>query len=149
MAEARALVVVALSTWSWAADTLAWARVTASASEVSSMVASAWPLVTLSPTATSTAVTVPEALNDAVDWTAGSRVPVAETVCFTVPSEAATSWVRTVAEAAAAVSRLPHHQPPNPPTASRTSAVRAPRMRRRHERAGGAILTRPEGMSRT
>ena len=98
-AEARASEVEALSTWSCAAVTDASASVTASCRSSSSIVASTCPFATVSPTSTSTAVTVPDEVNDAVAWFAGSMVPDAETVCLTVPSEAATSWVLVVAAA--------------------------------------------------
>ena len=107
------------------------------------MVASTWPLVTVSPTSTSTEVTVPDEVNEAVEVSAGSTVPEADTVCLTVPSEAATSWVLVVAAAVGlAAARELHHQPPTAPAVTRTTAASTARTRRRQDREGeGAVVT--------
>ncbi len=153
LAAARDSEVEALSTWSCAAVTSAAASVTASRRSLSSIVASTWPFVTVSPTSTSTAVTVPDEVNDAVEVFAGETVPDAETVSLTVPSEAATSAVLVVVAAVGlAAARLLHHHPPTAPAATSTTAARAPRARRRQgvdEReavvTGGTLGTLPFG----
>ena len=83
-AASCASVALALSStvvcWALAADTLACARATASFRSRSSTDASGAPLATLSPTFTSTAVTVPGTLNVALLWSTGEIVPDRATV---------------------------------------------------------------------
>ncbi|MGZ4517044.1 MAG: hypothetical protein ACXVXN_03870 [Mycobacteriaceae bacterium] len=55
-----------------------------------SMVASSWPAATLSPTATSTLVTVPDTVNVAEASLTGATVPVSVSSCSTFPVVAAT-----------------------------------------------------------
>jgi hypothetical protein len=63
----------------------AFACVTASFSEVSSMVASFWPFFTVSSRATSTEVTVPEVGNPTEDWFDSETVPLRSRYSFTSP----------------------------------------------------------------
>jgi hypothetical protein len=69
---------------------LAWAVSTACCKVVVSIVANACPALTLSPTATSTAVTVPAAGKPVLDWADSVTVPVKLIVCVKSPVVAAT-----------------------------------------------------------
>ena len=84
---------VAAVSWAWAAVSCCWARVTAACRLVASIDARVWPAVTVSPTLTPTAVTLPVCANLRLAWLAGWMVPVADTVSLTVSVLAATSCV--------------------------------------------------------
>ena len=109
--------------WVWAASSWAWAEVTAARSDVRSRVARVSPRWTVSPGATSTAVTVPPTAKDRSAWCRGSRVPVAETVSWKVPAVTVAVSVRA---AAVAVSWRVNSQPPTPSatTSTTTSATK-------------------------
>ena len=100
------------------------------------MAASVCPAVTVSPTLTSTAVTLPLWANVRLAWLAGSIVPVAETVSLTVSVVAATSWV-VVADSAAAAGRCRYTHAPTAAATSTRSAGTAIQVRRRRRRLGG------------
>ena len=95
------VVVVGFSAWvsfSWAAARLALADCSPTWAAAGSMVASTWPAETFWPGLTFTAVRTPPAAKLTVRDVAGSTVPVAVTVCETVPTVADTSRVAVLVE---------------------------------------------------
>ena len=84
---------LAWSSFCWAACWAAWADSSATWALAGSMVASTWPADTLSPAFTLTAVRTPPLTKLRSRDVAGCTVPVAETVCETVPTVADTSRV--------------------------------------------------------
>ena len=124
VANASCAVVSAI----WSLISVAWALASARLAVASvccmvsvSTVASGWPAVTCCPADTSTAVTVPLAMNETSCCTAGVSVPEVAIVFLMVSVAAATVRVTVVGVAAtAAVSRPRNHQAPpaiaSPPT---------------------------------
>ena len=88
---------LAWSSFCWAAARLAWAISSATLALAGSTVARTWPSLTLSPAFTLTAVRTPPFVKLRSREVAGCTVPVADTVCDTVPSVADTSRVAVLA----------------------------------------------------
>ena len=104
----------------WAADAV---------NEVGSMVARAWPAVTVCPTVTLTAVTEPLTANERLAWLAGSMVPVDDTVWVMVPVVTDSVWLVVVMDGPAADDWVPN-QIPAPAPARTTSTTTAAMLRR-------------------
>jgi len=109
-----------------AAVTLAAAAVTATCSEELSIVASTAPLATLAPTTALTLRTVPGTGNNRSARCAGSMVPAALTVCWTVPVDARTRVYPGVVGDPDRVSAQAPVPPPTIRTAPATAATRHP-----------------------
>jgi hypothetical protein len=105
-----------LSAFSSAASSCACAAVSCAARSVSSTFARSCPVVTWSPSLTSTSVTSPLTAKLRSACCAGSMVPLAETVCRCVPTVA----VATTGSVAASAGRS-HNHAAIPPAATTTT----------------------------
>jgi hypothetical protein len=118
--------------WAWSLARLAWAWASEAANDVSSMVARAWPAVTVCPALTSTAVTRPDWPKLRLACSAGSMVPDEDTVWVIVPVE--TVWTEVVVVISGeALELVVASQMPNPAaTATITAAVTIAGLRVNH-----------------